>query len=64
MRNTFINKIIDLTSDRDDVFILSGDAGLGVFDSFQQERPERFLNMGVAEQNTASFAAGLTMGFS
>ncbi len=61
MRNTFINTIIDLTKDRDDVLVLSGDAGLGVFDSFQQGRSERFLNMGVAEQNMAGFAAGLTM---
>lgn len=61
MRNTFVNSIIDLTRGREDVFIISGDAGLGVFDSFQEECPDRFLNMGVAEQNMLSFAAGLGM---
>ncbi len=61
MRNTFINTVIEAGQDRDDVFILSGDAGLGVFDSFKEEHQDRFLNMGVAEQNMASFAAGLGM---
>jgi transketolase len=61
MRNTFINTILNACSERDDIFILSGDAGLGVFDRFKEEYPERFRNMGAAEQNTISFAAGLAM---
>lgn len=61
MRNTFINAIIDACKERDDIFIISGDAGLGVFDEFKETYPDRFLNLGVAEQNTISFAAGLAM---
>ncbi len=61
MRNAFIDRIIAGCDLRDDIFILSGDAGLGVFDDFRTRRPDRFLNMGVAEQNTISFAAGLAM---
>jgi len=61
MRNAFIDRVIAECSRRDDIFILSGDAGLGVFDEFQQRHPDRFRNMGVAEQNTVSFAAGLAM---
>lgn len=61
MRNTFIDTIISECRTRDDIFILSGDAGLGVFDQFKEEYPEQFLNMGVAEQNTISFAAGLAL---
>ncbi len=41
--------------------ILSGDAGLGVFDTLQKEHPDRFLNCGIAEQHMASFGAGLAM---
>ena len=48
MRNTFINTIIDACKTRDDVFIISGDAGLGVFDEFKVKYPDRFLNLGVA----------------
>ena len=34
MRNTFINTIIGACKTNPDVFIISGDAGLGVFDDF------------------------------
>lgn len=61
MRNTFIDTIIDAAQRREDVFIISGDAGLGVFDDYQKKMPARFLNLGVAEQNAASFSAGLAL---
>jgi len=61
MRNAFIDTILAACRTRDDIFILSGDAGLGVFDQFKAEYPDRFRNMGVAEQNTISFAAGLAL---
>ena len=61
MRNAFINTILEACRKRDDIFILSGDAGLGVFDQFKDEYPHRFCNMGVAEQNTVSFASGLAL---
>ncbi len=31
------------------------------FDEFKVRYPDRFLNLGVAEQNMASFTAGLSM---
>ncbi|TVM04130.1 MAG: transketolase [Candidatus Brocadia sp. WS118] len=61
MRNTFINTIIDACKIREDVFIISGDAGLGVFDEFKNTFSDKFLNLGVAEQNMISFTAGLSM---
>lgn len=61
MRNSFIDTILDVCKTRKDIFILSGDAGLGLFDNFKEEFPDRFRNMGAAEQNTISFAAGLAM---
>jgi transketolase len=61
MRNTFINTVIDTCKTREDIFIISGDAGLGIFDEFKEKQAERFLNLGVAEQNMISFSAGLAM---
>lgn len=61
MRNAFIDTVLDACKARDDIYILSGDAGLGVFDQFREEYPDRFRNMGIAEQNTISFAAGLAL---
>lgn len=61
MRNAFIGEILSASALRDDIFVISGDAGLGVFDEFKVEHPDRFLNLGVAEQNMISFAAGLAL---
>lgn len=61
MRNAFINNILDACKTRDDIFIISGDAGLGVFDTFKEQHQDRFLNLGAAEQNMISFAAGLAI---
>ncbi|MBF0319217.1 MAG: transketolase [Nitrospirae bacterium] len=61
MRNAFIDTAIAACAHRDDVFIIAGDAGLGVFDNFKETHPDRFINLGVAEQNMASMASGLAM---
>jgi transketolase len=61
VRNTFINAIVDACKIIENIIIISGDAGLGVLDEFRNIYPDRFLNLGVAEQNMASFSAGLAM---
>ncbi|MBF0558794.1 MAG: transketolase [Nitrospirae bacterium] len=61
MRNAFIDTVTGAFKKRDDLFIVSGDGGLGVFDDFKETHPDRFLNLGVAEQNMASFSAGLSV---
>lgn len=64
MRKSFVSTIIAECERRDDIIIISGDAGLGVFDRFRADYPQRFINLGIAEQNMAGFAAGLaTTGF-
>lgn len=61
MRNTFISKLCDLAKDHDDVFLLSGDLGYSVLEPFKEQFPERFLNVGIAEQNMTQVAVGLAM---
>lgn len=61
MRNSFIDTVIETAKGRRDITFLSGDAGLGVFDAIKENDPDLFLNLGVAEQNMAGFAAGLAM---
>jgi transketolase len=61
MRNTFVDVIIEAAKTREDIFIISGDAGLGVFDTFKNDQLGKFLNLGIAEQNAISFAAGLSL---
>lgn len=59
MRNTFIQSILELRRSRKDVFLLVGDLGYSVIEPFQEEFPDSFYNIGVAEQNMAGIAAGL-----
>lgn len=59
MRNSAIKNITDYARKDKRIFIISGDAGYGVLDEFKKEFPNRYVNMGVAEQNMISFAAGL-----
>jgi transketolase len=61
MRNTVINKITAAAKKNKNIFLITGDAGFGVLDEFRRLFPSRFLNLGVAEQNTVSFAAGLAL---
>src|SRR5437763_8640674 len=43
------------------IWLLSGDLGYSVLESFVQKFPGRFVNVGVAEQNMIGVAAGLAM---
>lgn len=60
MRNTFINTLCDLASFHTDVFLLCGDLGYSVLEPFADRFPERYLNMGIAEQNMTQVAVGLS----
>jgi transketolase len=61
MRNTFINTVFSEIEKNPDIFIISGDAGLGVFDEFKNNHKTKFLNLGVAEQNMIGFSAGMAL---
>ncbi|MCM8758626.1 MAG: 1-deoxy-D-xylulose-5-phosphate synthase [Candidatus Omnitrophica bacterium] len=43
------------------IFLLTGDLGFSVFETFRDKFPDRFINMGVAEQNMIGVAAGLAL---
>jgi transketolase len=61
MRNSFVNTLTELALKDDRIFLLSADMGYSVFESFKERFPDRFLNTGIAEQNTIGIAAGLAM---
>jgi len=61
LRTTFINQLIKEARENKDIFFLVGDLGYSVVEPFAIEFPERFLNVGIAEQNMAGIAAGLAM---
>ena len=61
MRTNFINQLLEEARHNDKIFLLVGDLGYHVIEPFANEFPDRFLNVGIAEQNMAGVAAGLSM---
>ena len=59
MRTTFIETLTDMAREDEKIMCVIGDTGFSVFEAFEEEFGSRFLNVGIAEQNMAGFAAGL-----
>lgn len=64
MRNAFIKALCEVAQKDDRVFLITGDLGYKILEPFKEKFPKRFLNIGVAESNMVTVAAGLaTVGF-
>ena len=62
MRNTFAETLYRSSRDRDDVYVVVADISpAGPMAAFSAERPQRFINVGVAEQCMIGIAAGLAL---
>lgn len=59
MRNAFSNALTTAARENEKILLLTGDHGYALFDSFRESFPNRFLNLGIAEQNMIGVAAGL-----
>lgn len=59
MRNRFIANLVQHANINSNVVLLVGDLGFSVVEEFADKFPERFFNVGVAEQNMAGIAAGM-----
>ncbi|MBC8147946.1 MAG: transketolase [Bacteroidetes bacterium] len=59
MRREFSNIIEQLALEDDKIIFLTGDLGFNAFENLQEMLGDRFINMGVAEQNMISVAAGM-----
>ena len=59
LRTAFIDTLRELARIDDRIFLLTADMGYSVLETFRDEFPDRFLNTGIAEQNTIGVAAGL-----
>ncbi len=61
MRTAFIKELEKQAEENKNIVVLVGDLGFSVFDNFRKKFPDRFFNMGIAEQNMMSVAAGLAL---
>lgn len=61
MRTAFIEQLVKEAEKNDKIFLIVGDLGFSVVEKFQNAYPERFLNIGIDEQNMIGVAVGLAM---
>lgn len=62
MRNTFSEALYNCAVENPDIYVLVADISpAGSMGKFQEEFPERFINVGVAEQVMTGIAAGLAL---
>jgi transketolase len=59
MRRAFVSELVALADRDPSVVLLTGDLGYSVLEPFADRFPDRFFNMGVAEQNMLGVATGL-----
>ena len=63
MRKTFADELLKLMihNDHNDVWLLLGDVGFGIFDNHRKMFPDRVINTGAAEHSMLAMAVGLAM---
>lgn len=61
MRDAFLNRIFQAMADDDRIFFVSADFGSPVLDKIREQFPQRFINVGIAEQNLINVSAGLAI---
>lgn len=61
VRDAFFNKIYDLVKSGEDIVIVTPDLGAPSLDEFRKNYPEKYVSVGIAEQNMISVAAGICL---
>lgn len=61
MRNHLINKITEFAGQNENIMLITADLGFSVIEKFKERFPNRYINVGIAEQNMATVAAGLAL---
>ena len=59
MRSIFIEELVKAAKKNKKIFLIVGDLGFNVVEKFSDQFPDRFLNVGVAEQNMMGLASGI-----
>ncbi|MBF0548379.1 MAG: 1-deoxy-D-xylulose-5-phosphate synthase [Candidatus Riflebacteria bacterium] len=59
MRSAFVKTLCGLASENSKIVLLTGDLGYLALEPFVEKFPDRFFNVGVAEQNMLGIATGL-----
>jgi transketolase len=61
MRDVFLNQILNAMHVDASIYFVSADFGSPILDGIREHFPNRFVNVGIAEQNLINIAAGLAL---
>lgn len=61
MRDVFFGELYKIAMNDHDVVLLMADQGAKTFEAFRRDIPDQIINVGIAEQNMVSVAAGLAL---
>lgn len=61
VRDSFFHELYRQTQAGKDVMVVSSDLGAPSLDDFRRDYPQRFVNVGIAEQNSIAVASGLAL---
>jgi transketolase len=61
VREAFVETLVNLAEGDERIWLVTGDLGYSLLEPFAERFPDRFVNVGVAEQNMIGVAAGLAL---
>lgn len=61
MRDTFLERLYEIMLKNEDVYFISADFGAPLLDKMRENIRDRFINVGIAEQNLINVATGLAL---
>lgn len=61
MRDAFFDEVYELASQDPNIYFLSDDHGAFGLKRFEKDFPERYINIGIAEQNMIGVSSGLSL---
>ena len=61
MRKEFINNLIGKRKKNKNIYLLTGDLGFSILESYRDKFRTSFINVGIAEQNMVGIATGLSL---
>lgn len=61
MRNIFVDEITKIAEQDERIVFLMAECGYSVVEKYEQKFPERFYNVGIAEQSLVGTAAGMAL---
>lgn len=61
MRKTFANVLAEYAAKDKSIYLVTGDAGFGVFEEYQKDFSQQYINTGVNEQFMIGYSAGMAL---